>query len=354
MMGQADLIILVLLAVVSGIAVYGLSGRAAAKLWLTDKVKARSNHRQPASRAGGLVITLVILVATGVAILLGWPLPPTLAVIALVAAGIGLLDDISDIPARMKMAAFVVLCGFASIYTGPLGHIPLPFGPGISLPEPAGYVLAALFLFGFLNAFNFMDGLNGMAAGGGMIGLSVLLVLFAPSNGGIVILYVITAAALYGFAVRNLLKGGIFLGDAGSLGVAMLLGAGALHAGQARPEAVYVFAIAFIPFLLDVAYTFCRRAMRGARVFDAHKEHIYQRLRAEGWSHQAVSAAYALLILNGGIAAITLPERYGSFGLWTAGVLTTALCVFVWRGMFGLRARPDGQPNSAQDPQASA
>lgn len=322
---------------------YIATGQAAETLWLTDKVKARSNHRRPASRAGGLVVTLVICGALMLSLLLGWPWPPAFAVMALAAALFGTLDDVSDIPARMKMAALIVLCAFAAAITGPVSILPLPMGGEAAIPPAFGYVLSTVFLFGFLNAFNFMDGLNGMAGGAGLIGLCLLIVIKGPEAPGLVFLYVLSAAALYGFLVRNILKGGIFLGDAGSLGLAMLLGAGSLEASQTRPEAVYLFAIAFLPFLLDVFLTFSRRAARGAPVMEAHKEHHYQRLRAGGWSHQAVSGAYALLVLASGAMALFMEARWAGMGLWLSALGSAALTLLCWRMMYLKDAMPAGQ-----------
>ncbi|MEM9234563.1 MAG: hypothetical protein AAGA69_10065, partial [Pseudomonadota bacterium] len=169
------------------------------------------------------------------------------------------------------------------------------------------------------------------------IGLCLIIALVTPAAGGLLFLCVLTAASLYGFVVRNLLKGGIFLGDGGSLGLAMLMSAGALNASQSRPESIYIFGIAFLPFFLDVGLTLWRRARRGERLMDAHKEHMYQRLRAAGWSHQAVSAGYSLLILLAGVSAIALEARFGGAGLWIAGTFSTAATALYWRVMFAGR-----------------
>lgn len=342
-MTQAMMIQLMVFVLGTGLIAYAATGRAAETLWLTDKVKARSNHRRPASRAGGLVMTIVICGALVLSLPMGWPRPPAFTVLILLTALFGTLDDVTDIPARMKMGALILLCAFASAMTGPVTVFPLPMGGEAPIPMAAGYVLSTAFLFGFLNAFNFMDGLNGMAGGAGLIGLCLLIVLTGPEVLELDFLYVLTGAVLYGFLVRNVLKGGIFLGDAGSLGLSMMLGAGSLEASQSRPEAVYVFAIAFLPFLLDVVLTFLRRAARGAAVMEAHKEHHYQRLRAGGWSHQAVSGAYALLVLASGAMALLFEMRWEGMGLWFAALGSAALTLLCWRIMYAKGAMLAGQ-----------
>ena len=321
------------LTVLSAAVAYGVTGVAARQVWLPDIPKGRSNHRHPVSRAGGVVVLILIsLLVTGWG-LIGVVDVPKAALIGVGAGLLGLLDDVTDMPARLKFAALLVLCGIGVALTGPVTGLPLPAGM-TDLPAWAGYLVGVIFLFGFVNMLNFMDGLNGIAGGAALVGLGLMTLLSAPVLPGMALVSMVAAAALYGFLLRNVRADGIFLGDAGSLSAGLFLSAASLETGQYLPAVPYLLGVTFLPFIADVAVTLLLRARRGENVLEAHNQHIYQRLRRGGWSHQAVALAYGVLVLVSGILAVGSQQMFGSLGLYAAALVSLLLTGGVWRVMW--------------------
>ena len=308
---------------------------AARKTLLPDIPKDRSNHTVTSSRAGGVAIIAAVILVMMIAVVTGHSDVPAIALVAAAAAILGLLDDRADLSARLKFVALLVLCCFAALVMGPITELPLPAGGYMGIPLVAGYAVTALFLFGFINMFNFMDGLNGIAGGSAMIGLLILTLLAGPDAGALPF-WLIVAAAIYGFLIPNIRARRVFLGDSGSLSLGMLLGASATGISQREPEAVFILCIAFMPFIADVAATLFLRARRGENVMDAHRDHFYQRIRRAGWSHQAVAGAYVAMVASAGIGAYFLEAMAGSIGLWIAGIAALCLTALVWRAMFAM------------------
>jgi UDP-N-acetylmuramyl pentapeptide phosphotransferase/UDP-N-acetylglucosamine-1-phosphate transferase len=258
-----------------------------------DKPNARSSHSQPTPRGGGLGIMAIFL--TGAFFLAG---PSILGRLVPSAAGflvlISFVDDRRPLPwwgrlgAQFLAALVVALC--------------LPAGTGL---ERIGLTaLMAVLLAGYANAFNFMDGINGLAAGQAALsaaGMAVLAVAAGlPPAHPAVLLCVLLAGAALGFLPHNFPRARMFMGDAGSVPLGFLLMAltawlahdggawlwvplGALHAG----------------FILDTGFTLLRRALRGERFYEAHREHFYQRLIRAGRSHAAVTGLQLGLTLWG-------------------------------------------------------
>ena len=292
---------LALLSALGGLAAFLLCRRAALSGWLPNPVTARSAHAVPVSRAGGAVVCGVALTMAGLWALVAGTWPPFAPLLALTLAGgvVGLLDDRRDLGARTKLALLSVLAVVAAWRLGPL-----PDAPGLGLPAPLAYGLAALWVLGFVNVLNFMDGLNGMAAGTG----AVLLLALALLAGTSAPLAALVLGPLAGFAVLNVGRGAPFLGDAGSLSLGVLIAGGALSAG----EGFWLIAAGAVPFVADAGLTLAQRAARGADLLTAHAEHAYQRIARGGASHAGVAALYAGLAAAGAGGVLVL----GPSGFW--------------------------------------
>ncbi|MEM9989930.1 MAG: hypothetical protein AAF723_10470, partial [Pseudomonadota bacterium] len=96
----------------------------------------------------------------------------------------------------------------------------------------------------------------------------------------------------------------------------------------------------FLPFILDTSITLWKRWREGKSLFSAHKEHFYQRLRAKGFSHQAVSCLYGGLIATSGGMAYGLSQTLGGLGVWLAGALSIALFAGVISMLFQQAREP--------------
>jgi len=229
-----------------------------------------------------------------------WQRPAALAFVAgaVVLAVVGLCDDRWGLPPLVRLAfQFLAALGFV-FFAGALDRIPLP--PPLDLPlGPLGPVASVVWIVAVVNFYNFMDGIDGLAglqaaitgAGIALAGLDPLSTLLGAALAG----------AAVGFLVFNWSPASIFLGDAGSGVLGYTFAALPFLAdGESRPALIWLVAVSLWFFLSDATWTLVRRALRGERVHEAHREHLYQRLVISGWSHSRVSA-----ILGGAAVSLT-------------------------------------------------
>ncbi|OLT41912.1 hypothetical protein BJF86_02595 [Serinicoccus sp. CNJ-927] len=249
---------------------------------LVDVPNHRSSHQTPTLRGGGLaplagvLLTAVAASAFGVA-----GLPWTALGACAATALLGVLVDLRDVSPLVRIVALLLLGAVLGSVVGSVGTA----------------LLAALALPVVVTVVNFMDGINGITAlTAAAWGLIALLGGVAPAA---VALGALTLGAGLGFLPWNLPRARMFLGDCGSYLVGALLTAGIVleQAGGGRP---LLLAAPLLPYLVDTGVTLVRRAARGERLVDAHREHLYQRLsRRPGWGHTPVAglwAAAALLV----------------------------------------------------------
>jgi len=179
------------------------------------------------------------------------------------------------------------------------GYGPLPLGTW-------SYPITLLFIVWMANLYNFMDGLDGLAGGMAVIGFGVMGFLALVNGGaGIGLVAVLVAAAAGGFLVFNYPPARIFMGDVGAVPVGFLVASLAVKANRELVLGLWVPLILFSPFIVDASVVLLRRASRGARIWEAHREHYYQRLVLAGWSHtKTLWAEYAVMAGCAGIAVI--------------------------------------------------
>jgi len=283
-----------------------------------DVPNERSSHERPTPRGGGLGIVAAVsflsLIAIGLSRASGidlgmsaWRLTAALGGGILV-AGVSWLDDIRHgIHVLLRIAVHLAAAGVAVTALGGWGKIELPWVI-ISIPGWAGFGLAVLWIVGLINAYNFMDGIDGIAGGQAVTAslgwLAVGLMAGSPvlSAGGALLL-----GASVGFLFFNWHPARIFMGDVGSAFLGYSFAILPLLAAQALEPAVVmrlpVAGLLFVgPFVVDASATFIRRLARGEDLYKAHRSHFYQRLVIAGASHSRVSALYVALGLLGGLA----------------------------------------------------
>jgi UDP-N-acetylmuramyl pentapeptide phosphotransferase/UDP-N-acetylglucosamine-1-phosphate transferase len=258
---------------------------------LLDQPNERSLHARPVPRTGGLAIMAGVLAA---ALWLGAPLPIVAGAVALVA--VSLLDDWRSLSSGLRLVVHLAVCaGFCAALV-----------PELPWPLVAALALA---LGWMANLYNFMDGADGLAGGMAVAGFGTYAL--AAALGGdapLAWLCASVAAAAAAFLVSNFPPARIFMGDAGSVPLGFLAGAIGLAGWQRGLWPWWFPAAAFAPFAVDASVTLLRRAVRGERVWQAHRSHYYQRVILLGWSHRrtamaeyavmAACAAAALLALN--------------------------------------------------------
>lgn len=281
---------------------------------LLDRPSERSSHTVAVSRAGGLAMLAAFL--TGlfvVSVFVGEPRLSSpawkFALFAIVAGAVGLADD------HLNLRPFVKFAGqfFASLLfvwlLGPLSSAPFPFYGNVDLGM-FGVLITVFWIVAFMNVFNFMDGVNGIAAGASIVGLGIFcaLAVFAGAYGSGLIACLGVFAAL-GFLPANVLRKRLFMGDCGSHFLASVIAGLAVYAANESQATLspLVLPLIFAPFIIDVGMTLFHRLVRGENVLRAHREHIYQIILQQGASHETVAILYAgAIALCGGFAIVML------------------------------------------------
>ena len=220
----------------------------------------------------------------------------------------GLIDDVRGLSAGAKFLAQLCAAGIAYYFGARLGMIALGYGEGIHL----GFLelpLILIWIIGVTNAFNFIDGLNGLAGGIAVVACaSIFFAGLTLGNNEVLVPAVAIAGALLAFLRFNFPKARIFLGDSGSMSIGFLLAVLSLRASENSFGAVLVvipILAVFVP-LLDGALAIVRRWLRHVPVSGADARHIHHRLLALGlsprrtviilWSLAASMSGFGLLI----------------------------------------------------------
>jgi len=296
-----------LAAAVSAAITYAIA-RIAAAAGVLDHPNARSSHSRPTPRGGGLGIVVVLLAAGAVLAVRGVPVPEHawlaglgLALVAVVSG----LDDLTTISAPARLAAQVLAAGLATAAAGPARGVELG-SLGAWEWGLAGWGLTLIWIVGMTNAFNFMDGIDGIAGLTAAVALGVFTVgarlAGDPFAAG---LAAAGAAAAAGFLVWNWQPARIFMGDVGSASLGYTIAVLPLLAGEPhRRWLLPLTTLVMAPFILDTGLTLLRRLRKGENVFEAHRSHFYQRLVIAGWSHASVAVLYGLASLVAGVAAL--------------------------------------------------
>jgi len=285
--------------------------------WVAAPALERHLHNRPLPRFGGIAIFLSFLLTFAIALPVGWHhlavsfglsfqtlltiLLPGCLIFAL-----GIYDDIHSVNPYTKVAVQAV--AGAMLFAGGLRilDVPVLFGTR-HLPWFLGLPLTVLWVLAITNAFNLIDGLDGLAAGSALFSTMVVFAVALVSGSSLVsLMALVLAGSILGFLRFNFSPATIFLGDCGSLFIGFMLSALALQGAQKAPTLVAV-AIPVVSFglpILETALSIVRRYLGGRPVFTADREHIHHKLLQRGLSHRqvvitlyAVSALFALLSL---------------------------------------------------------
>jgi Fuc2NAc and GlcNAc transferase len=300
-----DLIALASLALGSFLAALWLTGRArdyAVRTRMIDVANQRGSHSAPTPRGGGIAIVAAAI--AGLAVTAAAGLAPRAVAGALILGGlpvaaIGWLDDHGHIRASARILAH--LAG-AAIVIWLLGAFPLE----ATIPLwDAGWSIAAnvatlLFLVWMINLFNFMDGIDGIAAGEAVAvpicGIALFWVAGVATAGAVAAPLILAASAL-GFLWWNWPPAKIFMGDVSSGFLGLALGSLTLAAGQLAPQLAAAWVALLGVFIADATVTVAHRLVRGERVYEAHRSHAYQRLTRRFGSHTKVTSSTIAITL---------------------------------------------------------
>ncbi|MDO8289810.1 MAG: glycosyltransferase family 4 protein [Parvibaculum sp.] len=291
----------------------------------------RSSHDTPTPRGGGLAIVIVFYGSLLIACVLGYVESNLLVALGagLVVAGAGYADDHKTLSARARLAfhcvaAFLAVGWLDAWTTLDLGVTNLYWGIVGSLVACAG-------LIWLTNLFNFMDGIDGIAACEAIF-VSLAFALLGASP----LVCVLLAAGALGFLCLNWPPARIFMGDVGSGFLGFIIGVLALHAITTVSVSPWPLLIVVGLFVTDASLTLAHRALRGEKVWLAHRTHAYQWAARRFGSHRAVLLSSIIInvawLLPCAIAAYVFP-RWAV--VWTL-VAYMPLIILAWYFHAGL------------------
>lgn len=319
---------------------YAMCQWLAKAMILPDRPNRRSSHTSITPRAGGIAIysawSAAMLVMAIFFKVTGTPSQIlSFAAIASLAFLLGAFDDANSLSPNLKLLGQMGIALIFCVVFGAIEAVPVPFVGEVEL-GPFGVVLTVFWIVAFMNAFNFMDGLNGLASVAAVFVLCAISVMAALTGvSAWSICAIVMAVAIGGFAPLNLRKGTLFMGDNGSMLIGFVIAAlGVQIANESAGQMSFLFVpMAFLPFLFDVAFTIGHRAYRRERVQEAHREHVYQLLNRLGRSHAKVTAIYAAMIVLSSSAAMLMISLAPSLQwfvplVFAAGLLSPALAVY--------------------------
>lgn len=259
-------------------------------LKILDHPNSRSLHTKPVPRTGGVGLMLGILVSwTLLPTVL--PLPVWLGIVLLVA--MSLADDISTLPVWQRLLAH----GVAAIWLSTT-----------LLPEAHGWMLVIVVAFAIAwvtNLYNFMDGSDGLAGGMTLIGFGCYgLAAWLAGDETFSMLNFCIAAAAAAFLLFNFHPARIFMGDTGSIPLGFLAAVLGIIGWINGSWPLWLPLLVFSPFIADATATLAKRGVRGERIWQAHREHYYQRLVRSGFGHRNTALLGYVLMLAASASAV--------------------------------------------------
>src|SRR6185437_9935756 len=317
--------------------------------WITDRLcsprsylsilahpNERTLHAMPTPQTGGLAVigsVVISLILAASVLAITQPSKPVLpkgvasgsiwiVVSMLLIFVVSFIDDCVGLPAALRLGVQAVS---ACIIIGGVGlalsSIPIPGGPNVQLGL-AAIPVSVLVLLWMANLYNFMDGMDGFAGGMTFFGFG-FLAYFGWQAHFPVMLIIATFVAMgaLGFLTHNFPSARIFMGDAGSITIRFLAGTLMILGVRDGIFELWVPVMIFSPFIVDATVTLIHRISGRKRIWEAHREHYYQRLVLSGWSHRrTVLAEYGVMVLCGGLAVLyhhsTDKGRLIVLGVW--------------------------------------
>jgi UDP-N-acetylmuramyl pentapeptide phosphotransferase/UDP-N-acetylglucosamine-1-phosphate transferase len=300
----------------------GLIRRWAMHRNVLDLPNERSSHTNPTPRGGGLAIAIIVLAGFVILQLTRGSLAPKIflgyLLGALIVSAISSADDVFNLTAKIRLPThFLAAIVFASM-AGYVNRIYLPFVGDVSLGW-VGFPITVLWIVGFTNAFNFMDGIDGIAAGQAIVaGVFWIVITVALGTPALTTLSILVAGASLGFLFHNMPPARIFMGDVGSTVLGFTFATlPVLAFSQTGGSRLFIVGALFVaPFIFDTTLTMLRRALQKEHLLQAHRSHLYQRLTKLGYYHGSVTTLY--------IAAAAVTGLMGLAYLWGNDLLGIA------------------------------
>ena len=328
----------------------------AGPLGLVDHPDAgRRVHTRPVPRSGGLAVVAAFVVVSLAAVALGGlPGVPdpilgsnllTLLVGSIAALLIGMADDRWDLRARWQFLGQIALAAGAVGFGLTIAVVNNPLGPGVlRFAEPFAALLTGLWIVGMINSVNFIDGLDGLSSGIGVIAALTLGVISLTATIGqpfVGVLCFALAGALVGFLRWNYHPARVFLGTGGVMFLGYALAVLSIYGTAKVAVALLVLGVPII----DTFWIIVRRLAAGSSPFKPDRGHIHHRLLDLGLTHrQAVLVIYALCAVLGVLALVLsgTGQLYAFIGILVGfGLLILVIARRTTDGTFTAEAYPE-------------
>ncbi|ACO75765.1 Glycosyl transferase, family 4 [Laribacter hongkongensis HLHK9] len=314
-------------------------------LGLVQEPNHRSSHVQPTPNGGGLGIVVAGSLAGIVLVLFsGWTHGWFLLGVAALLAAVGLRDDIQHLPARVRFGVQAAVCA------GLLFLLSISCRTGLEFQISACFLSGLLLLAGvwWINLFNFMDGIDGIAGAQAVFMLLCAAALAAWTNVDVIsspvwILMLCVASATLGFLLLNWPPAKIFMGDVGSTWLAFMVFALALLSVQVGWLSYATWLVLSAVFVTDATVTLLTRMLRGERWYEAHRNHAYQHL-SRRWRGDRKVRHRSVTLLVGAANVLWLAPWAWACVQWPAKALAFVVAAYlplVFAALWLEAGRPD-------------
>ncbi|MCL2574606.1 MAG: undecaprenyl/decaprenyl-phosphate alpha-N-acetylglucosaminyl 1-phosphate transferase [Defluviitaleaceae bacterium] len=328
--------------------------KVSVKLGAVDKPKPRGMHKKPIPRMGGIAIVLGFMATMAIAAIFMEEIRTLqfagFVVGALIIVGLGMLDDIHDLSAKLKLAVQIV-AALVVVFTGTrIEFIGWPYHEvftTLSVP------ITIIWIVGLVNAVNLIDGVDGLAAGVTSIASLFLTILCIMTGSPLAVVFAATlAGSCLGFLPRNFSPADVIMGDTGAtflgyvLAVSSIIG---VFKGYALLSVAIVgFAVA-LP-IVDTAFVMIKRVLSGRSPMSADRGHLHHKLIDAGLSaKQTVIVLYVVSAVAGGVAIMIAAQNIYALVIGLTALLVTVSIIYAYRKRVG----DNGQKSEESQPDES-
>jgi len=285
--------------------------------WLDHPTDRRRLHTVATPRLGGVAVFLSMLLGLVPLLFIhnlftqslrsGVSRLPVLLIPAALTLAVGAYDDLRGLKAWQKFAGIIIASIVFYAMGGRIENVTVPFVGSVHIPMILGLVLTIFWIVGITNAFNLLDGVDGLVTGAAVFSsLVIVFISLTQSRPLLIAISLVLSGALVGFLRYNFNPASIFLGDSGALFVGFMIAALSVEGTQKASTAVTV-AIPLVALglpIVDTMVTIIRRFLGRRPLFEGDREHIHHMLLERGWSQRrtvlvlyGVCASFALLTL---------------------------------------------------------
>ena len=299
-------------------------------------------HRKAIPRLGGLAIFFSCLTALSLLPFLDNLLTQalgnlqsefrTIFIPATLVLMLGVYDDLRGTNATFKFAGLGLIATLFYALGGRIDALSIPLFGSVELPPVISFLFTVIWLVGIANAFNLIDGLDGLASGAALFSSLVFLgVSVSQDRPLLIVVSLVLCGAVAGFLRYNFNPASIFLGDSGALFIGFLLAGMSVLGTQKATTAVAIFVpiLAFGFPVVDTAMTMGRRLISRQPVFQGDKEHIHHMLLARGWSQRRVAVVLYGVCALFGLLALIFPATGSKLTGFMLFVISVAVIIAV-------------------------